>query len=32
MTNLFMNILDAAGVPAAQIGDSNGKLGYLGGL
>ena len=29
MTNLFINMLDVAGVHPEKIGDSNGKLDYL---
>lgn len=29
MTNLFMNMLDVAGVHQDKLGDSNGKLDYL---
>ncbi len=32
MANLFMAMLDKMGVTAEQLGDSNGKLGYLGEL
>ena len=30
VTNLFLNMLDKLGVPAARIGDSTGRLEYLG--
>ncbi|MBL8175569.1 MAG: DUF1552 domain-containing protein [Bryobacterales bacterium] len=32
MANLFVAMLDKMGVPVGQLGDSNGKLGYLGEL
>ena len=32
MTNLYLNMLEYVGCPTENLGDSDGKLNYLGGM